>query len=289
MIALPSGGRMGPQPKVLFRGFVTLLFLLVAGCSSTPAQAINDSNQDQTYGIWKVPNPQTPGIQFRAKCNDDITDSQGRTKSEWSFQFRSTYKGTIDFIYLNQAGIAQPPANKMIGPFLDTLKPGEIYENGAELYGGCSQHATLTTGIHVAIKCAVPTGQDAPCFKDANGNPYPQATRSDVQAQTAPAKHAPDPYRYKYCTAGTTDPSKGKQVIITNVFESDLDRDEVTPLFTKWEVRNHPELGNAGDPSLFTMCWSRSTSEAAQKSIDDTVAGEGKSGYSVLMVSWSPK
>jgi hypothetical protein len=172
---------MNPRPKVLFRSFIALLFLMVASSSLTLAQT-TDSNQDQTYGVWKVPNPQTPGIQFRAKCNDDITDSQGRTKSEWSFQFRSTYKGAIDFIYLNEAGIAQPPANKMIGPFLETLKPGETYENGDELYGGCSQHATVTTGIHVTIKCAVPTGQDAPCFKDANGKPYPQAAAGGSQA-----------------------------------------------------------------------------------------------------------
>jgi hypothetical protein len=178
------------QPK-LFRCITIVSFMLVIGLS--PVLAQTDANQDQTYGVWKVPNPQTPGIQFRAKCNQDVTDAQGRTESWWSIQFRSTYKATTDFIYLNEAGIAQPPTNRMIGPFLDTLKPGEIYENVALLYGGCSQHATLTTGIHVTIKCAVPTGQDAPCFKDANGNPYPQAAASGSQ----PGNVGPSPSRTK--------------------------------------------------------------------------------------------
>lgn len=89
---------------------------------------------------------------------------------------------------------AQPPVNRMIGPFLDTLKPGEIYDNGGLLFGGCSQHGTLKTGIHVTIKCAVPTGQDAPCFKDANGNPYPQASQrssgSSVSGRHASQKNS---------------------------------------------------------------------------------------------------
>src|ERR1700678_361306 len=174
---------MSRQLKVFFPSVTALLLLILASCLSTPAQ-------DQTYGVWKVPNSQTPGIEFRAKCNSDINDSQGRTKSDWSFQFRSTYKGSIDFIYLNEAGIAQPPANKMIGPFLDTLKPGEIYENGAELYGGCSQHGTVTTGIHVTIKCAVPTGQDAPCFKDSAGNPFPRRDSSGSRPSSVGSNRA---------------------------------------------------------------------------------------------------
>ena len=276
----PERAHMIPQPLRLLRLFVMPLFLMAAGSSFALAQT-SDANQNRTYGVWKVPNPQTPGLQFRAKCNDDITDSQGRAKSEWNFQFRSTYKGTIDFVYLNEAGIAQPPANKMIGPFLKTLKPGEVYESGGELYGGCGQHGTLMTGIHVTIKCAVPTGQDAPCFKDAKGNPYPQAPPSDAQTST--------PKHYGFCIVVTTDPNKPKQVIATNVFETDLDRDELYELFKKWEVQNHPELGTADDPNLILCASPWTIAEAAQRAVDGMVESEEKSGDSVLKVSWSPK
>jgi hypothetical protein len=275
---------MGPQPKVLFRCFVTLLVLFAAASSFGLAQ-INDSNQDQTYGVWKVPNPQTPGIQFRAKCNQDITDSQGRTLSEWSIQFRSTYKGTIDFIYLNEAGIAEPPANKMIGPFLDTLKPGETYENGAQLYGGCSQHRAPTTGIHVAIKCAVPTGQDAPCFKDATGNPYPRAESNDEPTAASAVRTDAHPYRYYYCAANTLDQTKEKPFYFVKPFEKDADWNVLTTQFAKWVARNHPEIGNNSQVG----CVGFETLEAAEKAESNAKALAEQGGFVVSMISWSPK
>ena len=138
--------------------------------SSASAQTINDANQDQTYGAWRVANPQYPGIQVRAKCDRDTQDSDGRVTSWWDFQIRSTYKETVDYVYLNEAGIASPKTNVMIGPFLDTAKPGETKSGyGVMLWGSCSQHATPKTALHINIKCGVPTGQDAPCFKDSSG------------------------------------------------------------------------------------------------------------------------
>jgi hypothetical protein len=156
------------------------VLLVIAARSSVLAQTVSDSNQNQTWGVWKTPNPQTPGIQFRAKCDSD-NDATGRMVSEWSYQFRSSYKGTMDIVYLTEGGIAQPPVNKMLGPFLDTLKPGEIFSNGAQLYGSCGQHSGPKAGLHMTLKCAVPTGQDAPCFKDSDGNQYPQAKASGSQ------------------------------------------------------------------------------------------------------------
>lgn len=166
------------RPTKFFTQSVLTSVFLVAGCALSSAQTISDSNQNQTWGVWKTPNPATPGLQFHAKCDKDIDPDNGKISSWWSYQFRNTYKGTMDFIYLVEGGIADPKVNKMVGGFKYTLKPGEIYDGGSLLWGSCSQHSLPKTGIHMTLKCVVPTGQDSPCFNDAEGNPYPQAAAS---------------------------------------------------------------------------------------------------------------
>jgi hypothetical protein len=259
------------QPKMLFRCIILATLLFLIGCSPTLAQTVNDSNQDQTYGVWKVPNPQTPGIQFRAKCNSD-SDATGRMMSEWSFQFRNNYKGTMDFIYLNEGGIDQPAVNKMIGPFLNTLKPGEIYSNGAQLYGSCSEHATVKTGIHVTIKCAVPTGQDAPCFKDADGNPYPQAARVNLEAKRLASKSSDKTKTFYWSCDGGRKSEIGtgnsKEVVQTKTIflgpEDDSDRttsQKYSELFKESVIASGKLTGSSDE--IWAQCFQFPTRDSA--------------------------
>ncbi len=66
---------MGSRLNATLNRMLLLAALLVigGGRSSILAQTVSDSNQNQTWGIWKTPNPQTPGLQFHAKCNRDDT------------------------------------------------------------------------------------------------------------------------------------------------------------------------------------------------------------------------
>jgi hypothetical protein len=182
--------------KIRRREILAVLALLtpsmLCGHSSAYAQAINDSNQGQTYGNWRVGNSQYPGIEVRAKCDNDNT-STTPVSSYWEYQIRSTYKRTMDYVYLVEGGIASPKNNVMTGPFLDTVKPGEIKNGGVQLWGGCGQHATPKTDLHITIKCGVPTGQDAPCFKDSDGNPIARQEPSKSQPPRVGSKSVPSP------------------------------------------------------------------------------------------------
>jgi hypothetical protein len=145
------------------------LFASALQCSPASAQTINDPAQGEKYGIWKVMNPEYPGIQTRARCDVDL-ELNGRMHSEWYYQVRSTYKGTVDYAYLVEFDSPLSHVNEMTGPFLATAKPGDVTEGFTGLFGICGEHATVKTGLHIQIGCAVPTGQDAPCFKNSNGN-----------------------------------------------------------------------------------------------------------------------
>lgn len=170
---------------------VALVLLSVVGWSSAFGQTINDPAQGEKYGVWKVMNAQYPGIQTRAKCDTDV-ELNGRMTSSWEYQVRSTYKGTVDYVYLVGFGSPITHLNEMTGPFLATAKPGDVTQGLTELYGICGEHSSIKTGLHITIKCAVPTGQDAPCFKDANGNEYPRRQPdNNTQAESSQNAAAP--------------------------------------------------------------------------------------------------
>jgi hypothetical protein len=240
------------------------------------AQTISDSNQNQTWGVWKTPNPQTPGLQFHAKCDKDIDPGNGTPISSWwSYQFRNTYKGTMDFIYLVEAGIADPKVNKMVGGFKYTLKPGEIYDSGGLLWGSCSQHSLPKTGIHMTLKCVVATGQDAPCFKDADGNPYPQAPQSSLQTepQNTPETFGPAIIKhgqvaaYWMCQNQTGD---AEYYVMTDLFLGTYSLTDgvansatlagLTEQFEKWLRRHYPKAQAAG--AISAQCTFMGTTQA---------------------------
>jgi hypothetical protein len=143
------------------RRFSMLLLLLVTYSCVSFAQDPGTSDA-QTWGQWQARNANAPYLQVRVRCDTD-TLLNGRWQSNWDFQFKSGYKGPVDFVYLVQFGDPETHTNQMTGPFMETIGPGQISDTGgSELYGKCGQHATPTTGLHFVIKCAVPQGQDAP-------------------------------------------------------------------------------------------------------------------------------
>jgi hypothetical protein len=56
-----------------------------------------------------------------------------------------------------------------------------IYTNGTDISGGCKDHP-MPKALQIHVLCMAPAGQDAPCFKDTDGKPYPHAKPSDPQA-----------------------------------------------------------------------------------------------------------
>ena len=297
-----------------------VIVLLLAGSllgpfSSASAQTINDANQDQTYGAWRVANPQYPGIQVRAKCDRDTQDSDGRVTSWWDFQIRSTYKETVDYVYLNEAGIASPKTNVMIGPFLDTAKPGETKSGyGVMLWGSCSQHATPKTALHINIKCGVPTGQDAPCFKDSSGNPYERRDPSESAKsgggspatgggrQTRQSAHAISPQKdyFWLCLGVFTEQNNKGYILSTTVFESQRNDDAAYDFgvqFSQWFENEHTGVHShlmaiRGGPD--TLCRVADTREAVLQKAQDDIDAMGGQGFNRNIVwekqqaNWTP-
>ena len=278
--------------------FVAAL-LTVCGASSS-GQTISDSNQNQTWGIWKTPNPATPGLQFHARCDKDIDSGSGTPISSWwSYQFRNTYKGTMDFIYLMEGGIADPKVNKMVGGFKFTLKPGEIFDSGALLWGSCSQHSGPKGGLHMTLKCVVPTGQDSPCFNDADGNPYPQAKLSNPSSPAKGSVNSKLVQGFWYCVVSSFDQ---RHVLYASVFQrpadhewlgQDISNEAYGKQFSQWAVSEHPDW-----PQPNGACYAFKSQQDATNELQKAKAGRDEMlqrGASmgdvgtVAIVDWSPK
>jgi hypothetical protein len=254
------------------------------------AQTINDPAQNEKYGVWKVVNPQYPGIQTRARCDVDV-QLNGQMHSQWYYQVRSTYKATMDYAYLVEFDSPQSHVNEMTGPFMTTAKPGDITEGFTGLYGICGEHATVKTGLHIKIKCAVPTGQDAPCFKDSDGNPIakqdpsesqPNATASTNSAQSQPPPPPTPTVGYWWCDANA---SLAYPTFRSSIFQGPVDKypaeKEYYRRFIDAVVALHPELKGrlsagctVGGSRAAVESWRQNTVEQYHQKIED--------------VNWSP-
>jgi hypothetical protein len=178
---------VGSQPQISFRLFAAILVSTVFCAPAMLGQEIKDPAQYGKYGIWNTANEEYSNIKTRAKC-DNNDELDGRTTSHWDFQVQSSYKETVDYVYLVEFRAPMSKVNEMTGPYLATLYPGQISEGSTELYGICSEHATSQTRLRIRINCAAPAGQDAPCFKKANSDPIERRDPADVQIGSARAK-----------------------------------------------------------------------------------------------------
>jgi hypothetical protein len=278
-------------------GFSLLFLFSFLHARPVSAQTINDPAQNEKYGIWKVMNPQYPGIQTRAKCNFD-TDLNGRTQSNWGFQVTSTYTGTMDYVYLVEFGSPLSHVNEMTGPFMTTAKPGDITEGSTELYGICGEHTTVKTGLRIQIRCAVPTGQDAPCFKDSNGNPYERRNVSDVAAKLK-IRAAPG-------SSGSTNSKSGQRVAfwycevrtdydnlaVTNLFKGSADSGD-SPAHTDYESQFASWVsGHYGSNQHASGCERAGDTEAQAEQARNKSVQEFQAidrAFQVSFVQWSPQ
>lgn len=184
-----------PQPRTSFQFFILVMLVsTVLNASRLCGQtmsATQDPEQHQDWGQWKVFNSKYPRILGRARCDYDV-QVNGRWSSWWGYQFRTTNQTPVDIVFVveygDPSGINKPETPSMI-----TNAPFEtIYSGGTEIWGTCSEH-TFPKTLKAKVVCAVPTGQDAPCFNDANGNRVADAKPSDLHAAEVGPRGASSP------------------------------------------------------------------------------------------------
>jgi len=196
---------MTQHGRVAFRIVSVLVIGLFSQVHVVSAQetmsATQDPQQHQDWGQWKVFNSKYPRILGRARCDYDVK-VDGKWSSWWGYQFRTTSQTPVDIVFVveygDPSGVNKPEAPSMIlnAPY------ESIYSGGTGIWGTCGEH-TFPKTLRAKVVCAVPTGQDDPCWKDANGNPVAQAKPSDLQAAEVGARGVG-------VTSGASSPSKTK-------------------------------------------------------------------------------
>jgi hypothetical protein len=200
-----------------------------------------------------VGNPKYPGVLVRAKCAYDV-QIDGKWSSWWDFQLKSTYPASTDYVFNYEYGVPETQVNKFGAPSMITAaKSGDVYFNGTELWGTCSQHTLPTKRLHIRVSCAVPvsTGPDDPCFKGPDGNLIADAPASGSQtgpqnsgatsrqAEATPVIQAPT-VGYYHCSADFGIYPRSA-VYVSNVFSgpSPYSGDFVNEKLTEWRAYLH--------------------------------------------------
>ena len=231
---------------------LTMVLVLFAFCHCLCFSQDIDNSDSQQWGDFKAKFANAPSLLARAKCDNDVL-LNGRWQSGWTFEFKSGYNGPVDFIYLVEFGDPQTHTNHMTGPFLWTIAPGQVLDADSELLGKCIQHKT-TGGLHITVKCVVPQGQDAPCFKNADGTRVAERPPLERLTNTSKASGAAQKTIHKTygsCAAQyeiSSDP--GLQFVTTNIFEqrvsyrnldgrSDQEQADAKEL-ASWVSQQHP-------------------------------------------------
>ena len=282
---------------------VVLAFQGTASAQETMS-ATQDPSQHQVFGQWRVGNPKYSGILVRAKCSYDV-QIDGKWSSWWDFQLKSTYPAAMDYVFNYEYGVPESQVNQFGAPSMITAaKSGDMYFNGTELWGTCGQHPRPTKGLHITVACAVPTGKDAPCFKDSNGNRIAQAPASGSQTepQNTSETFGPAPIKpgqvaaYWMCQNRVGDP---EYYVLTDVFlgtysltdgvANSATLADFTQQFEKWVRRRYPKAQAAG--AISTQCTFMGTTQTEayrlkQQNLDQLRDWLKKD---VPLVVWSPK
>jgi hypothetical protein len=213
-------------------GIAVVLFGLALQGSTASAQeqmsATQDPDQHQQMGQWRTMNSAYPRIQTRARCSYDVKVN-GQWTSWWDFQIRSSYQATTDYVFQIEYGNFGTSQNTFGAPGLVTAKYEDIYSNGTELLGTCHSHP-LPNSLFIKVKCAAPTGQELPCFKDSNGVQYPEAAASGSTTGPAGAKsvgNSAKPIKsrtiYLWCQASWENTSTTSQLFESSAPSPDTD------------------------------------------------------------------
>lgn len=221
---------MGPQPKVLFRGFVTLLFLLV-GLYPAPLRAQDKPTVFWTHGgnwgKW-LDITAHPGLAIRTACGDDTTlNNYPVSSTDW--ELRNNYDATMAVVWRVQFFDDSVGKNKMSGWMLDHLTSGEVLD-GWNVEGG---HCQARNYIAVQVKCAVVDDDEAKCY-DPDGNPYPRRPDGAFSGAHKPVN---SPSVTAAGKAGTTGAGHAISVLTGTGWDCEVDTSWRYPLFDLQDFR----------------------------------------------------
>lgn len=262
-----------------------------------------DPDQHQELGQWRTMNTKYPRIQTRAKCAYDVK-VDGQWHSWWGFQIRSSYQATTDYIFQIEYGNSATNQNVFAAPGLVTAKSDDIYQNETELLGTCHQHP-LPNALRIRVLCAAPTGSDAPCFKDGDGNTIGQAieTGSVTSPQNTPAEtFSPAPIKpgqvaaYWLCQNRVGD---FQYYVVTDVFQGTYSLTDgvansatladFTQQFERWVRRRYPKAQTAG--AISAQCTFMGTTQTQADQLKQQNLDQMRDFFKkdISVVVWSPK
>jgi hypothetical protein len=300
----------------LFSLLPVILALQGIASAQETMSASQDPSQHQVFGQWRVGNAKYPGILVRAKCSYDV-QIDGKWSSWWDFQLKSTYPASMDYVFNYEYGVPESQVNQFGAPSMITAaKSGDMYFNGTELWGTCGQHTLIAKRLHITVACAVPTGQDAPCFKDSSGNPTAAAKDSGSAVGPLGAQNGHGGKLSKsgttgsklaqafwYCTVDHPDPPS--VVVYSSVFAKGLEpgvldseadgMNTTSPLalqygkqFEQMVASQHPDWTGRGP-----YCYAYKSQQEAQAELEKDKEHSKDLGdhipHAVNVLNWSPK
>jgi len=252
----------------------------------TPGQTIPEWSQ------WISLGPEYSSLDWRVRClTGSETQVKGTTVSWWDFEFRSRYTMSVDYVYQTVDGDPSTRSNVMAGPFMNTLQPGQKSDLGyAVLIGQCSQHYGRGTGLWVDVKCVVPTGQDAPCFRN-DGQPVRKLQADELNhfGLSRPSSKSGGEQAHWFCWSSVAVSPTLIHLYVSKVFSKPAAGPEagtaetLLDQFREWTDsafgHHEPTAGN---------CFSYKTSEEANKNRQEYANVNDPSGGKAQAINWPP-
>jgi len=177
---------------------------------------------------------------------------------------------------------------------MNTLQPGQKSDPGyATLVGLCSQHYGRGNGLWVEVKCVVPTGEDAPCFRN-DGQPVRRLQPDELNPfglsrPSGAASKSGGQQVYWLCWSSIAVSPKRTLLYVSKAFSKPAagpDAGSAETLLDEFREWTDSTFGHH-EPTA-GKCFSYKTSEEANKSRQEYADVNDGNGNKAQAVNWPP-